>query len=270
MIIYKCPSCGADIQPLSSLIYTCEHCGTTFSFDNEKDVRKMVVKIKQIKIALSDSDFDKAEKLCNKAIDIDPENAEVYYLKLLCKHFINTEERLTNYALIPDKRSTWGVSMDDEYKKAYAFGDDAMRKKLESFNLSVIYNGGLDWQNRQEYLKAYNSFKKTSGYKDSDERAEICKKLAENSVNKKQNYSSAPKNAPKISRGIWYLTVPGLCLSALFIIIQFPNIGKGQQSINIIDIIMFFIGSGPIFVICVLPIIIGIILQIIYSVRDKK
>lgn len=182
MIVYKCPSCGADIDPLQTILaitYKCEHCGTAFSFYDEKDIKKIAVKIKQIKIELSNSNYEEAEKLCNRALNIEPECAEVYFLKLMCKHFINSKERFSSYKMLDVRRTIYGVSLEDEYINACRFGDEILRKKLEEFNSSVIYNGGVDWEENGFYTSAFNMFKNIAGFKDSDERAAECKALSD-------------------------------------------------------------------------------------------
>ena len=178
MIIYKCPSCGADVDPsdaVLSLAYKCKHCGTSFSFRDEKELKKIAVKVTQIKMALESRDFDEAEKICKKALDIDPENAEIYFLKLLAMNFCSSEEELQKKPVNLMKRTVHGLAYFEEYKRAYKFGNEEMKIKLAEINKEVIYLGALDWEKKGRFQAAYNSYLKILEYKDSSSRLGVCK-----------------------------------------------------------------------------------------------
>lgn len=202
MIIYKCPSCGADVDPsdaVLALAYKCKHCGTSFSFRDEKELKKIAVKVTQIKMALESYDFEEAEKICKKALDIDPENAEIYFLKLLAKCCCESEESLKNKPIWVYHRTVYGLAYFEEYERAFKFGSEEMKNRLTEINKSVIYLGAIDWEKRGHYRGAYNSYLQIQGYKDSDSRAEICKSLMEQKELKKSEKPPTTKNRQALS-----------------------------------------------------------------------
>ena len=82
--------------------------------------------IKRAFMFLEDGLWREAEEYCEKALDIDPENAEAYLGKLLAKTRSRNKEELKN--------STKSFFDDVYYKKAMKFSDDTVRAFLEECN----------------------------------------------------------------------------------------------------------------------------------------
>lgn len=83
------------------------------------------------KIFLEDGNFDQAEIYCEKALDADPRNAEAYLGKLLA------ELKLTDENQLMDVRKP--IGRNDNYEKAYRFADDALKKRLCTYEMNSRY-----------------------------------------------------------------------------------------------------------------------------------
>ena len=52
---------------------------------------------KRIAIFLEDKDWENAKIYCDKCLDIEPENAKIYFLLLLCELKLSNSEQLINF-----------------------------------------------------------------------------------------------------------------------------------------------------------------------------
>ena len=96
--------------------------------------------LKRCEMFLSDRDFDNAKTYAEKALDMDPENADAYLYKLLWDVRITDAEGLSNCSV--------DYSANPNYKKAYAFGNDERKsflaEKCKSNIDRIKFNKGLD------------------------------------------------------------------------------------------------------------------------------
>ncbi|MBR4345643.1 MAG: hypothetical protein IKP75_01715 [Oscillospiraceae bacterium] len=185
MNVYKCPSCGASFDPLKVTFLStvkCEFCGQVVSVYGEQYQRKIITKIKQIKIALQDKDCEKAQKLCKKALNMDPENAELYYLKILSDWWLYDDDRIkkaVHEKVLANGKTSYGFKEDSDYQKAYRFGDEEFKKYLEDFDTNVVYNTGVEKQTYGQYKYAIKAFEQIEdiGYKDTEQRLAKCRNM---------------------------------------------------------------------------------------------
>jgi len=82
------------------------------------------VLIKRATIFLEDGNVQSANDYCEKALDIDPECAEAYVIKLLIDLKLNTREALNTYAEPFDS--------NPNYLRAIRYGDESLRFELDS------------------------------------------------------------------------------------------------------------------------------------------
>ncbi|MBQ6026745.1 MAG: toll/interleukin-1 receptor domain-containing protein [Lachnospiraceae bacterium] len=77
--------------------------------ESEKTVRTATASVKpllkRIELFLEDSEFDKADEFCEKVLNIDPENAQVYFYKLLIEYTCNTKEDFYDYVTELSKKN---------------------------------------------------------------------------------------------------------------------------------------------------------------------
>ena len=133
--------------------------------------------LKRAEILIGDDDFEKADNLLERVLDNDPVNSQAYLLKLLISLNFHSIEELKNL----DKP----LDTNNDYKKAYEFGDKNQKKLLENINEYIknkieekkndeIYNEAIDLFENEEYNEAFDKFNSISNYKDSNKKAEEC------------------------------------------------------------------------------------------------
>ncbi len=133
--------------------------------------------LKRAEILIGDDDFEKADNLLERVLDNDPVNSQAYLLKLLISLNFHSIEELKNL----DKP----LDTNNDYKKAYEFGDNNQKKLLENINEYIknkieekkndeIYNEAIDLFENEEYNEAFDKFNSISNYKDSNKKAEEC------------------------------------------------------------------------------------------------
>lgn len=135
---------------------------------------------------LEDKDWQSAENYCEKVLDIEPENAQAYFGKLMAQFKVCNEEQFTGM-----KRK---LSDNQNYKKAYRFGDDALKNKLDTYNKYAIYNSASEQLmtvttvEGTEYL--YKQFSSIKDFKDSVRKLRDCtykiERLKKDEENKRQ------------------------------------------------------------------------------------
>lgn len=87
--------------------------------------------VQRAMLFLEDGEFEQAEQYCEKALDADPRNAEAYLGRLLA------ELKLTDENQLMDVRRP--IGRNDSYEKAYRFADDALKKRLCTYEMNSRY-----------------------------------------------------------------------------------------------------------------------------------
>ncbi len=162
--------------------------------------------LKRAFLFLEDGDWQNANIYCEKVLDMDPECAEAYLGKLLAELQVRKEENL------PDLKKDF--SNTDNYSKAYRFGNNEFKKKIENYNKQSIYNQAYltmkNAANDKQFLDAKDIFKQISGFSDADRKAEECRNksldfiynkasAAESAARTPAQYYSAAREFEKIS-----------------------------------------------------------------------
>ena len=209
LVNLKCLNCGAELKgDANNKVMRCPHCGSVFQVESAANyynntyqtnnyINASVVNlngtnaanlIRRGFIILEDGEFQKAEKLFNDALDIEPENGEGYLGLLLVKLRIKTKEELG------DEYSSFEEL--PEYKKVVRFGDDNVKAFLSDCLAKIA-----DRRNKEKYdyaasLLRYNSseltekaerlFLELGEYADSPARVQECRDRLNNI--KKKSY----------------------------------------------------------------------------------
>ncbi len=98
--------------------------------------------LKRVSIFLDGKDWSNADIYCEKALDIDPENAEAYIYKLMARIQVSEESQLV--------RSNISLSKMTEYKNAVRFADEATASRLVELNKQVEEKlAEIDRKNRE-------------------------------------------------------------------------------------------------------------------------
>lgn len=138
--------------------------------------------VKRMFISLEDGENQTAADCCDKILDIDPENAEAYLGKLMLELKVKQKEDLKNLSTPFDDKNN--------YQRAIRYANEGLKAELEGSvnfiverNLNAAYKEAVDIMDNakteQEYKVAKEKFSKIIHFKDSGERVERCKELAE-------------------------------------------------------------------------------------------
>lgn len=144
---------------------------------------------------LEDADFDDADEYAEKVLDINPECAEAYIVKLL------VERQVCKPADLAECKSP--IADSPNYKKAVRFAtpeykitiegyNDAIIKRLEDAHNSETYSRGVELMLDHRFDEALQCFQKITLYRDVAKKIEDCKNLREN-ARKAAIYSRALK-----------------------------------------------------------------------------
>lgn len=132
----KCPSCLAVLG--TDGIAFCPHCGARLDGAPPVGTPRVNVDgvLRRAEMALADGAFDRVHAFCETALNEDPECATAYLYHLLAELKLRDRASLANAAILFDE--------SDHYKKAFRFGDEALRKEL----LDALY--AIDAREREK------------------------------------------------------------------------------------------------------------------------
>ena len=145
--------------------------------------------LKRVEILIGDSNYEKADGLLERILDNDPTNSKAYLLELLMELHLNSIDQLKDQPNTFEGRSN--------FRRAYDFGDDSQKKKLDDINnyirnrneetrLSELYFSATVLKETGCYESAKEAFDSIANYKDSKEQSAECVELR-----KQQKYEQA-------------------------------------------------------------------------------
>ncbi|MBR3863451.1 MAG: leucine-rich repeat protein [Clostridia bacterium] len=175
--------------------------------------------LKRVFMFLEDGDFESANEYCEKVLDQDPENAQVYLGKLMAKLQVRRPADLCqlNYPL----------NDDPDYKKVLRFADDELKQKILNCNSEIVYNKAAmyasECQDSAALIAAAELFESIANYKDAAKRAASCRQEAARARKKSEEAWQAAQRAARQrarrSRIIALsLIIPVVCAVIAFII----------------------------------------------------
>lgn len=118
--------------------------------------------IKRAFLFLEDSEWNSANEYGEKVLDLDPECAEAYLIKLMAELHINKREDLKNF--------TDSFSNNPNYQKVIRFGDERIKSEFDEIFLSrneKTYNKAVGLLDKGCYFMAIRLLKQIEDYKDS-------------------------------------------------------------------------------------------------------
>ena len=134
--------------------------------------------LKRAFMFLEDGAWSNADSHCEQVLNINPECAEAYVIKLMIERRIRTLPALTSCKA--------PLSDSGNYIKALRFASKEYRELLESYNSFIlqrrtdemkesVYKNGIIAMSREQYLIALSAFERVPAYKDADKRAGFCR-----------------------------------------------------------------------------------------------
>ena len=146
--------------------------------------------LKRAFMFLEDGDFASANDYAEKVLDLDPECAKAYVVKLLADRQLNTQGELHfSRSRSADKLFTDPIEDNQNYKKALRFADSDLKRELEKDAADNAeeydrrrYEEAKAAMERavtdQDYNNAAGLFKPVLSYRDSEQLAEQCRESA--------------------------------------------------------------------------------------------
>ena len=131
MAVFKCKMCGGNLEASdAATVATCEYCGTrqTLPRVDDESIANLFNRANRLRIHC---EFDKAEEVYEKIINLDDTESEAHWGMLLCKYGIEYVEDPATFERIPTchRASYLAVTEDDDYIAAVE-NADAVRKEL--------------------------------------------------------------------------------------------------------------------------------------------
>ena len=135
--------------------------------------------LKRSEILIGDGNYGKADALLEKVLDNDPTNSEAYLDKLL--------EDLQLHHVDELEIQSQPLDSQDNFQKAYQFGDDRQKKKLDVINQTIkdrieeerlngLYAAALALKETKQWADAEKAFSDLVGYRDAKAQAAECVK----------------------------------------------------------------------------------------------
>ena len=209
--VFKCESCGADLDfQDSGEIVQCPYCGTrqTLYSDSYSDEisdeqrRKIDSLLKRVFILLEDGEFKKADKYCERVLDVDPENALAYLGKLMAEKRVNSREDLADC-----EESLW---LSNNYYRSVIYAESDLKSELESYEAKI--NARLEnKKNERDYNYALsimktadnedalrtiaNMFMRIKDYKNSYSLAQECINRADEMKREREKFAEEDRIA---------------------------------------------------------------------------
>ena len=139
--------------------------------------------LKRAMIFLEDGEWASARAYCEACLEIEPENAQAYLGKLMAKRKVRQINDLGS--------CEEPIAQEKDYEKIMRFGDESIQNEVKGYNdtilarieeerLTALYNKAdrlMDAaKNEDAYWAAARAFQSIAGFKDADEKAEMCKR----------------------------------------------------------------------------------------------
>lgn len=165
MSIFKCKMCGGDLrlEPEAG-IAVCEYCGTRQTLPRDGDSRSGDLFSRAGDYRRS-NEFDKAAALYEQLLSQRSDDAELYWLLVLCRYGIEYVEDPTDHRRVPTVNRTQFVSIleDKDYRSALRYATPAQRRlyETEAREIDRIQRSILAISQREEPFDVFICYKET-------------------------------------------------------------------------------------------------------------
>lgn len=192
--LINCPECRREISDQSQVCINCgfpmvresreDHLVNVLIKNDEKRVKNLMTRAY---LELEDREYQKAEELGEKALELEPKLAEAYILKLLVQLKVSDTKEMVASA----DRS---LTEYKDYNRALRFARGEDRDRILGYNREVLerferdkkektYQKGIALLHRalteEDYISAAEKFESIPDHKDALERSEEARRLGE-------------------------------------------------------------------------------------------
>lgn len=165
MAVFKCKMCGGSLDISDGVsVSTCEYCGTKQTVPKSRDevVANLFNRANNLRLKC---EFDKAEQVYEKILDIDNTDSEAHWGIVLCKYGIEYVEDPKTYSRIPTcHRTLYEAVLADVNYLAAIENADAEQKELyiaEAKVIDELQKNILSIVNSEEPFDVFICYKET-------------------------------------------------------------------------------------------------------------
>ena len=163
--MFKCKMCGGDLDVADGQTTAeCRYCGTQQTLPRLDDDRRANL-YDRANHFRRNNEFDKAAGIYEQILAEDPDDAEAYWSRVLCRYGIEYVEDPATHRRVPTvNRAQYTSIFDDEdYKAALAKGDGAQQAlyKQEAAAINEIQRGILDISAKEDPFDVFICYKET-------------------------------------------------------------------------------------------------------------
>jgi len=163
--IFKCKMCGGSIEIADgTTVIECEYCGTSQTMPKSTDESVQNL-FNRANLLRQKNEFDRAEAVYEKILELDGEEAEAYWGVILCRYGIEYVEDPSTGKRIPTchRTSFEPIVTDEYYKKAIEYGDISQRILYESEAEAIdeIQKSILAISSKEEPFDVFICYKET-------------------------------------------------------------------------------------------------------------
>ncbi len=165
MAILKCKMCGGSLEVSEDVsVATCEYCGTKQTVPKSRDevVSNLFNRANNLRVKC---EFDKAEQVYEKILDLDNTDSEAHWGVVLCKYGIEYVEDPKTYSRIPTcHRTLYEAVITDVNYLAAVENADAEQKELyvaEAKAIDNLQKNILNIVNSEEPFDVFICYKET-------------------------------------------------------------------------------------------------------------
>ena len=164
MAVFKCKMCGGSLEVYDETVAVCEYCGTKQTLSKSKDevVTNLFNRANKLRLRC---EFDKAEQVYEKILDVDNTDAEAHWGIVLCKYGIEYVEDPKTYTRVPTCHRTLyeAVLTDVDYVAAIENADMAQKEMYvaEAKAIDALQKNILSIVNNEEPFDVFICYKET-------------------------------------------------------------------------------------------------------------
>ena len=161
--MFKCKMCGGSLEVQDGMtVCECEYCGSkqTIPSNNDENIRALFNRANVLRMK---AEFDKAEDLYEKILQMNSTEAEAYWGLILCKYGIEyVEDPKTMHRVPTCHRTSYdAIISDDDYKNAlyYASIEQKSVYEAEAKAIDEIQKGILSISQKEDPYDVFICYK---------------------------------------------------------------------------------------------------------------
>ena len=165
MAIYRCKSCGGELDVTSNLtVVECDYCGIKQTIPTVQDENIQGL-FNRANVLRMKGEFDKAEQIYEKILQANDKEAEAYWGVILCKYGIEYVDDPASFKRVPTchRASFDSITADEDYKAALTYADAVQRSiyEAEAAAIEEIQKGILAISRNEKPYDVFICYKET-------------------------------------------------------------------------------------------------------------